>query len=58
LRHPPPISRSISSEVTTRRRSGSGRYDAQLRELAAGGSSDPEELFFELALDDVRQTPR
>jgi transaldolase len=33
---------------------GSDRYDAQLRELAAGGQRDLRELFFSLALDDVR----
>lgn len=34
---------------------GSDRYDAQLRALTAAGSSDPEELFVGLALDDVRR---
>jgi transaldolase len=33
---------------------GSDRYDAQLRELVAGGERDTQELFFALALDDVR----
>ncbi len=33
---------------------GSDRYDDQLRALAADGVSDPQELFFALALDDVR----
>jgi transaldolase len=33
---------------------GSDRYDAQLRRLAAGGEHDLRELFFALALDDVR----
>jgi transaldolase len=33
---------------------GSDRYDAQIREAVASGISDPQELFFELALDDVR----
>src|SRR5437763_1556771 len=33
---------------------GSDRYDDQLRALASAGMSDPRELFFALALDDVR----
>jgi transaldolase len=33
---------------------GSDRYDDQLRAAAACGIRDPQELFFELALDDVR----
>jgi transaldolase len=33
--------------------SGSDRYDDQLRALVASGVHDPQELFFELALDDV-----
>ena len=33
---------------------GSDRYDDQLRAAAASGVRDPQELFFELALDDVR----
>jgi transaldolase len=32
---------------------GSDRYDDQLLRAAAAGVSDPQELFFELALDDV-----
>jgi transaldolase len=32
---------------------GSDRYDDQLREAVAAGIRDPQELFFELALDDV-----
>jgi transaldolase len=34
---------------------GSDRYDDQLRVLIAAGVRDPRELFFELALDDVRR---
>jgi transaldolase len=34
---------------------GSDRYDAQLRGLADAGERDPQELFFTIALDDVRQ---
>ena len=34
---------------------GSDRYDDQLRKLAADGVRDPQELFFSLALDDVRR---
>ena len=34
---------------------GSGRYDDQIRALVASGTRDPKELFFALALDDVRQ---
>ena len=34
---------------------GSDRYDAQLRALTAGGERDPQELFFAIALDDVRE---
>jgi len=34
----------------------SDRYDAHLRQPAAGGPHDPQELFFALALDDVRAT--
>ena len=37
---------------------GSDRYDQQLRELVAGGERDPQELFFSLALDDVRAAAR
>ena len=37
---------------------GSDRYDHQLRELVAGGERDPQELFFSLALDDVREAAR
>jgi transaldolase len=33
---------------------GSDRYDEELRELAARGSHDAQELFFSLALDDIR----
>jgi transaldolase len=33
---------------------GSDRYDDQLREAVAAGVRDPQELFFELALADVR----
>jgi transaldolase len=36
----------------------SDRYDAQLRRLAAGGERDPQELFFSLALDDIRAAAR
>ena len=36
----------------------SDRYDGQLRELAAGGERDPRELFFSLALDDIRAAAR
>jgi len=37
---------------------GSDRCDSQLRELAATGVRDPQELFFALALDDVRAAAR
>ena len=37
---------------------GSDRYDDQLRKLAADGVRDPQELFFSLALDDVRGAAR
>jgi transaldolase len=37
---------------------GSERYDAQLRRLVADDVSDPQELFFALALDDVRAAAR
>jgi transaldolase len=37
---------------------GSDRYDAQLRELSAAGVRNPQELFFALALDDVRDAAR
>src|SRR5215475_529642 len=36
----------------------SDRYDGQLRQLAAGGERDLQELFFALALDDVRAAAR
>ena len=36
----------------------SGRYDGQLRELAASGERDTQELFFSIALDDVRAAAR
>ena len=34
---------------------GSDLYDGQLRRLADAGERDPQELFFSLALDDVRE---
>ena len=37
---------------------GSERYDAQLRQLTATGQRNLQELFFELALDDVRHAAR
>src|SRR6516165_10599393 len=37
---------------------GSDRYDQQLRGLLAGGERDTQELFFALALDDVRAAAR
>jgi transaldolase len=37
---------------------GSHRYDAQLRRLASEGVRDGQELFFALALDDVRAAAR
>ena len=37
---------------------GSDCYDRQLQELAAGGRHDTQELFFSLALDDVRAAAR
>ena len=37
---------------------GSDRYDAQLRELSAAGVRNPQEIFFALALDDVRAAAR
>ena len=37
---------------------GSDRYDAQLLELTATGQRSLQELFFELALDDVRHAAR
>ena len=36
----------------------SDRYDGQLRELAASGERDTQELFFSIALDDVRAAAR
>ena len=36
----------------------SDRYDGQLRKLAAGGEHDLRELFFSLALDDIRAAAR
>src|SRR5215831_12689553 len=36
----------------------SDRYDGQLRELAASGERDLQELFFSLALDDIRVAAR
>jgi transaldolase len=36
----------------------SDRYDVQLRQLVAGGERDPQELFFSLALDDIRAAAR
>ena len=36
----------------------SDRYDGQLRELVAGGERDTRELFFALALDDIRAAAR
>ena len=37
---------------------GSDRYDDQLRTLVAGGERDTQELFFSLALDDIRAAAR
>src|SRR5260370_27537922 len=37
---------------------GSDRYDDELRRLVAGGQHDTQELFFALALDDVRAAAR
>jgi transaldolase len=37
---------------------GSDLYDQQLRRLAAAGQRDTQELFFALALDDVREAAR
>ncbi|MGH2886325.1 MAG: transaldolase [Solirubrobacteraceae bacterium] len=37
---------------------GSDLYDEQLRELVSGGERDTQELFFSLALDDVREAAR
>ncbi len=37
---------------------GSDLYDEQLRQLASTGEHDPQELFFSLALDDVRDAAR
>lgn len=37
---------------------GSDLYDEQLRTLAAAGQNDTQELFFSLALDDVRGAAR
>src|SRR5260370_13900085 len=37
---------------------GSDRYDDELRSLVAGGQRDTQELFFALALDDVRAAAR
>ena len=37
---------------------GSDSYDAQLRDLAAAGQREPQQLFFALALDDVRRAAR
>jgi transaldolase len=37
---------------------GSNLYDDQLRGVASGGARDPQELFFALALDDVREAAR
>ncbi|HYB27609.1 MAG TPA: transaldolase [Solirubrobacteraceae bacterium] len=37
---------------------GSDLYDEQLRRLVAAGEDDPQELFFSLALDDVREAAR
>ena len=37
---------------------GSDLYDGQLRTLAAAGQHDTQELFFSLALDDVREAAR
>jgi transaldolase len=37
---------------------GSDRYDEQLRSLASGGTRNAQELFFTLALDDVRKAAR
>lgn len=37
---------------------GSDRYDSQLRQLVEGGEHDLQQLFFALALDDIRDAAR
>src|SRR4051794_16686355 len=37
---------------------GSGLYDGQVRSLAGAGERNPQELFFALALNDVRAAAR
>ncbi len=44
--------------IFARAMTGSDLYDDQLRNLAAGGTRDAQELFFTLALDDVRAAAR
>jgi len=41
--------------IFARALTGSDRYDEQLRSLAAGGMHDARDLFFAVALDDVRR---
>jgi transaldolase len=41
--------------IFTKAITGSDRYDDQLRAAVESGTSDPQELFFELGLDDIRQ---
>jgi transaldolase len=36
----------------------SGRYDQRLRAVAESGTTDPQEVFFELGLEDVRRAAR
>src|SRR5919201_6310067 len=44
--------------ILTKAITGSNLYDEQLRRLVAGGERDTQELFFSLALDDVRRAAR
>jgi hypothetical protein len=55
LRQPRSTTRSPCRPVRRTAITGSDRYDEQLQEALASGVQDPRDLFFELALEDVRR---
>lgn len=45
----------LADRFASRPRAASDRYDAQLREAVERGLEDPQAIFFELGLDDIRR---
>jgi transaldolase/fructose-6-phosphate aldolase-like protein len=54
----PPHRATSNPTIFTKAITDSDRYDRQLRNLAAGGERDTQELFFALALDGIRAGAR